>query len=158
MRWVWWIVGIGAFLAMLYSCALPGELAVGRLDDREGLTGTYTVNGIDPTGVEYSGTLIILDAADAVDRATDRADDGTADAGIPDDALRLEWIVTGAVHEGIGVVAGDELTVEWRTVSSGAGGGEGTATYRIRADGSLVGTRHIDGVDTAATEEIFPEP
>ncbi len=95
------------------------------------------MNGVDPAGVEYSGTVIIIDQADV---------------------LTLEWIVTGAVHEGTGVVRDDRLDVEWHTVSSGAGDVEGTATYRIEADGSLVGTRLIDGVDEPATEEILPEP
>jgi len=58
MKLLWWVVGITAFLIMLYNCALPGDLAVGR-DRDNGLAGTYTVNGVDPTGIEYSGTVII---------------------------------------------------------------------------------------------------
>jgi hypothetical protein len=151
MRWLLWIVGIGAFLAMLYSCALPGNLAVGRDDTGDGLAGTYTVNGVDPVGEEYSGTLIILD--------TDDPDVvGLGSGGGVEETFTLEWIVTGAVHEGTGVVEGDQLRVEWHTVASGAGSGQGTATYRIEPDGSLVGTRLIDGVEIPATEEIFPEP
>jgi hypothetical protein len=173
MRWLWWIVGLGAFLAMLYSCALPGNLAVGRDGSGDGLAGTYTVNGVDPLGEEYSGTLIIIDGADAITSDLGTSDLGTSDLGTSDlgtsdlgsadsgsgsgSRVTLEWIVTGAVHEGVGIVEGDQLTVEWRTVSSGAGDGEGTATYRIQSDGSLVGSRLIDGVDTPATEEIFPE-
>ncbi|MGI9612578.1 MAG: hypothetical protein ACR2QO_06705 [Acidimicrobiales bacterium] len=136
---MWWVVGVVAFLVMLYSCALPGDLAVGRDSGSDGLAGTYAVNGVDPSGVEYSGTVIIRD-------------------GEVSDTVTIEWIVTGAVHEGSGVVRGDQLDVEWQTVSSGSGGGEGTAVYRIEGDGSLVGTRLIDGVAEPATEEIFPEP
>ncbi len=53
------------FLLMLYSCALPGDFAVGK-DSEVGLSGTYTVNGLDAQGVEYSGTVVIV-ATDVVD-------------------------------------------------------------------------------------------
>ena len=46
-------------------CGLPGD----ALDDGEGILGTYVVNGTDPTGVEYSGTVMITTA----DRRTSSA-------------------------------------------------------------------------------------
>ncbi len=137
MKWLWWVGGIVAFLVMIYSCALPGDLAVGR-DDGDTLAGTYTVNGVDPTGVEYSGTVVIT-PAEGRDRYT------------------IEWIITGAIHTGTAVVRGDEVTAEWRTIASGGGTGAGTARYTVEADGSLVGTRLVDGVDEPAVEEILPE-
>lgn len=135
MKWLGWIVGIGAFCVMLYACALPGDLAVGSEDG--GLPGTYTVNGVDSAGQEYSGTVVIR-------------------AGDSEDSFLLEWIITGSILEGTATRSGDDLTVEWRTTSA-AIEGTGTATYTIDEDGALIGTRSVDGVDEVGTEEIFPE-
>jgi hypothetical protein len=135
----WVLIGLAVigFLVMLYSCALPGALPAGLEGD--GLAGTYTVNGIDPTGVEYGGTAVLT--------ATD--DPGT---------YGIEWIVTGGIHDGTGVLAGDQLTVTWSTLQSAGGTGAGTGRYTLTDDGRLVGTRSIDGVDEPGTEELFPEP
>jgi hypothetical protein len=137
MRRIWWVVAVAAFLVMLYQCALPGDLAVGP-DSHDGLAGTYTVNGVNTTGVEYSGTVVIT-------------------AGDLPDSYDLEWIVTGSIQEGTGRLAGDRLTVEWETVSSAGGAGSGTADYTLEPDGRLVGTRSVDGLAEVGTEEIFPE-
>jgi hypothetical protein len=120
----------GGGLAM---CGLPGD----SLDDGEGITGTYVVNGVDPTGVEYSGTVIV-------------ESDG--------DVYRVQWLVTGSIQAGVGTVTGDVFTVDWRTVTDDRGGSSGTAEYVIGADGTLRGERFVDGVAEPGTEEIFPEP
>lgn len=115
-------------------CGLPGD----SLEDAEGIVGTYVVNGTDPTGVEYSGTVTIRDA----------------DGG----GYTVQWIVTGAIQEGTGALAGDRFTVDWRTVSGGRGDSGGTAEYTVGDDGILRGTRTVDGAEGTGTEEIFPEP
>ncbi len=135
MKRIWWLVGVVAFLVFLYITALPGNLAVGR-DDDSGLAGTYTVNGVDPSGREYSGTLVITDTGA--------------------DRYRLEWIVTGAIVSGTGVRAGNELNVEWETTAAAAGQRSGTGSYVIMPDGSMTGTRRVDGSDEVGTEEVFP--
>lgn len=115
-------------------CGLPGD----TLEDGEGIVGTYVVNGVDPTGTEYSGTVTIADGDAAGEFA-------------------VQWIITGAIQEGTGVLDGDRFIVDWRTVSGGRGESTGTAEYTVAADGSLAGTRVVDGDDTPGTEEIFPE-
>lgn len=115
-------------------CGLPGD----TLEDGEGIIGTYVVNGVDPTGTEYSGTVTIADGDAAGEFA-------------------VQWIITGAIQEGTGVLDGDRFIVDWRTVSGGRGESTGTAEYTVAADGSLAGTRVVDGDDTPGTEEIFPE-
>ncbi|MGI9596181.1 MAG: hypothetical protein ACR2QK_08475 [Acidimicrobiales bacterium] len=137
MKWIKWAVATGAFLIMLYACALPGDLAVGRDDDGD-LPGIYTVNGIDPIGTEYSGTIVI--------KATDTAD-----------RFDVEWIVTGAIQVGIGVRDGDRLVVTWTEVTSATDDGTGPITYAIQADGKLVGTWYADGFDVPGSERVFPE-
>lgn len=134
MRRVWWIPIIIAGLVFLYFTALPGDLAVGR-DDQSGIAGTYTVNGVDPTGLEYSGTAVIV----AVEGGYD-----------------IEWIVTGVIQRGTGTLDGDTLSATWEATSS-AGGGSGRSVYTVESDGRLVGQRFIDGVDEPGPEELFPE-
>jgi hypothetical protein len=136
-RWLIWIVSGIAFLVMVYACALPGDLAVGR--DGEGLPGIYTVNGVDPVGQEYSGTMVI--------KATDI-----------DDRFDVEWIVTGAIQNGVGTLSDDVFTVEWTEVNNATGDGTGTTVYQVMADGGMVGTWRADGFDQPGTEEVFPEP
>lgn len=117
----------------LAMCGLPGD----SLDDGEGIVGTYVVNGVDPTGTEYSGTVTIRESGGA---------------------YVVQWIVTGSIQEGTARLVGDRLTVDWRTVTDARGPSSGTADYVVGADGVLRGERLVDGVDDPGTEEIFPEP
>ena len=117
----------------LTACTLPGS----QVEDGPGLEGTYVVNGVDPLGTEYSGTVVITEGS-GVDR------------------FEISWLITGAILEGTGVRAGDELVVEWRTREGPRGDSSGTALYRIGEDGILVGERLVDGLDAVGTEEIFP--
>lgn len=134
---VLWIVGIAAFGAMLYTCALPGDLPAD--EDTGGFAGTYTVNGVDPLEVEYSGTVTISATED-----TTRYD--------------VEWIITGSIQRGIGRLDGDEFTVDWSAIASGGGTGSGRAIYTVQPDGRLVGVKTVDGAASEGTEEIFPDP
>lgn len=120
----------GGGLAM---CGLPGD----TLDSGDGIVGTYVVNGVDPSGVEYSGTVTIRSAGDE---------------------YLVQWLVTGSIQEGTGRLVGDRLIVEWQTVTDARGFSSGTAEYVVGEDGVLRGERLVDGVDDVGTEEIFPEP
>ncbi|MGF1666003.1 MAG: hypothetical protein ACFCVC_06985 [Acidimicrobiia bacterium] len=121
------------FGLVLAACSTPGS----QISQGEGLNGTYVVNGIDPVGIEYGGTVII-----------EESDSGE---------ITLQWLVTGAILEGTGRLLGDQLEVEWTTIEAPRGDASGTATYTLEDDGRLVGTRTIDGVDGEGTEEIFPQ-
>lgn len=119
----------GGGLAM---CGLPGD----GLDDGDGIVGTYVVNGVDPTGVEYSGTVTIRPSGDG---------------------FSVQWLVTGSIQEGTARLVGDRLLVDWRTVTDPRGTSTGTAEYVVGDDGVLRGERRVDGVDEVGTEEIFPD-
>lgn len=121
----------------LAMCGVPGD----SLEDGAGIAGTYVVNGVDPVGIEYSGTVTIRPV-----------DPGAADT------YDIQWLVTGAILHGTGRLRGDRLTVDWETVTSPRGTSSGTAEYEVGADGVLRGERSIDGADGVGTEEIFPEP
>ncbi len=120
-------------LLAVAACSLPGS----QVEDLPGLAGTYVVNGVDPLGVEYSGTVIITTATDPGE-------------------FMITWLVTGSIQEGVGRLAGDRFTVEWSTTDGGRGDSAGTAGYIVGPDGVLRGERLVDGVDGAGTEEIFP--
>ncbi|MEM9560996.1 MAG: hypothetical protein AAGA93_00165 [Actinomycetota bacterium] len=137
MSWLKWLGGFVALVVMVYACALPGNLPVGR-DGDDGLPGLYTVNGIDPVGGEYSGTLTIVETNDPR-------------------TFRVQWLVTGARQEGTGRLTGDVLTVTWTEVDNATGQGTGSTEYRIRDDGSMTGVWTADGFDSPGTEEVFPD-
>lgn len=104
------------------------------------LTGAYAVNGVDPLGTEYGGTLMI--------RPGDAAG-----------SYALEWIVVGNIQEGTGTVEGNQLRVLWRSTMGGpARDSHGTATYTITDKGELYGTRTADGAAGVGEEKIFPNP
>lgn len=132
-----WIVAIVAFGVMFYACALPGVFPAA--DDGGGFAGTYTVNGVDPLGVEYSGTATIAE--------TDNTDQ-----------FEVEWIVTGVIQRGVGTLSGDSFDVDWTTTASGGGTGSGTASYDVQPDGDMIGTKLVDGFDIVGTEELFTAP
>jgi hypothetical protein len=118
-------------------CGLPGD-TLEDPDDRDGLAGTYVVNGTDPSGVEYSGTVTIAEGDDP-------------------GRFTVQWIVTGSIQQGVGMLEGDRFVVDWSTTSSGSGESSGTAHYTLGNDGVLRGTRTVDGAAESGSEEIFPE-
>lgn len=130
MRTTWILVGV---LLALTACYFPSAQG-----DRSQLGGSYVVNGFDPDGIEYGGVL-------------------TIEAGAAVGEYDLHWVVTGAVQEGHGVLTGDVLEADWETFDDFAVVSSGTATYRLREDGSLVGTRTVDGSTGTGTEEAFPD-
>lgn len=149
MRRLWWVLGLAAFLVFLYVTALPGDLPVGR-ESEGGLLGVYTVNGVDDTGAEYSGTMTIAD---------EDPGDGRYD---------IEWVITGAIQRGTGMIDGGRLVTEWEVVASADATISGRTVYELDADGAPVrGERTLTdaadgglptpGVVGAATETVFSE-
>lgn len=122
-------------MAALTAACLP----TARLEQGPGIVGSYVVNGIDPVGTEYTGRVSIA-------------------AGSDPGVYVIEWVVTGAILEGVGTLDGTALTVEWETVDGPRGASTGTAEYEVRDDGTLVGTRMVDGFDQVGTETIYPDP
>jgi hypothetical protein len=131
-KWVWGAIAAIAIVLGVGRCAFPGDTIV----DGEGILGVYTVNGVDPLGIEYSGTVTIA--------PTDEPD-----------IVAIEWIVTGGIQEGTGRLDGNTLSVDWRTVSA-ATETSGTGIYTIGPDGVLTGERTTVGTEGVGTEEIFP--
>lgn len=74
------------------------------------LSGKYTVNGRNPNGSAYNGTVQIIDNNGAV---------------------AMSWQV-GNTYSGVGKIEGRVLTVDW--------GADAPVIYVINADGTLYGT------------------
>jgi hypothetical protein len=111
-----WAIGLILFILILAWFTAPNPVDSGS--DIDPFTGRWLVNGTDPFGVEYSGSLSIVGAGGE---------------------YALEWIITGALVSGTGGLVGDELQVEWRR-SAGNTVITGTAEYRLDDAGNLVGT------------------
>jgi hypothetical protein len=128
---------------MLYMCALPGDLPA-QTDTGSGrsgsISGTYTANGVNPSGGEFSGTAIVSDLTDP-------------------DVYSLQLIITGGILQGRAVRSGDRLEVMWESVAAAADDRlTGTGDYRIGADGVITGTWRVDGSEVDGTIELFPDP
>ncbi|MFZ2489274.1 MAG: hypothetical protein WAZ19_14275 [Anaerolineae bacterium] len=100
------------------------------------LSPSYSVNGFDPGGTEYSGNLQLRPGAP-----------GT---------YGMQWIITGSLQEGFGEVVGNQLLVRWRTVDGIDLHITGVSTYTITTEGELYGTRAVDGLQQTGTEKAFP--
>lgn len=127
-------------LLFVFGCSAtnkPGEMAQdadpSNIPD---LAGTYVINGIDPIGDEYGGHLTI----------TSGEESGT---------YRLQWIVTGGIQEGFGVVKGNQLAVEWQSIE-GAKPARGTAKYTITETGQLYGSRTSENLQGEGQEQAYP--
>ena len=128
-------------LFLLSACSGRGEPAEMALpadpENLPELVGSYVVNGFDPLGLEYGGHLTIS------------PDDDSGN-------YYMQWIIVGGVQEGIGVLKGNQLIVEWQTIESSTGDSQGTAIYTVTEAGQLDGVRTVDGLDGEGTEQAYP--
>lgn len=108
-------------------------------DNVPDIVGSYALNATDPAGEEYGGTLTIF-------------------PGDQPNTYNIQWLVTGAVHEGKGVLEGNQLTVTWETVMETEVYLTGSGTYTVTVNGELYGTRIIDGIEGPAVETAYPNP
>ncbi len=100
------------------------------------LAGTYAVNGVDPAGENYGGTL-------------------TIEPGDGPNAYKLHWIVTGAIQEGEGRIEGNQLVGRWWTLE-GITAAKGELKYTITTLGELDGERTVEGFEQTGWEKAFP--
>jgi hypothetical protein len=101
------------------------------------LTGEYVVNGFDPLGTEYSGTL-------------------TIQPGDNPGEYHLIWIIVGSIQEGTGSLNGNQLEVAWHSSPNMNRQTSGKTIYTVTTARQLKGQRFTDGYDTAGTETAYP--
>ncbi len=127
-----WAIGIILFVVVFAWFTAPNPMDTGSASDP--FVGRWLVNGVDPFGVEYSGSLSITSSGEQ---------------------YALEWIVTGALVSGTAERAGDELYAEWRR-AAGDTVIAGTAEYRIDDAGTLLGTIRVPGTSENGRESGEP--
>jgi hypothetical protein len=123
-----WAIGIILFVLVFAWFTAPNPVDNGSGSDP--FVGRWLVNGTDPFGVEYSGSLSITASGQE---------------------YALEWIVTGALISGTGERAGDLLQAEWRR-AVGDTLIVGTAEYRIDDGGTLHGAVTVAGSPESGQE------
>lgn len=132
-----------ALLLLTSACTTrsrKGELAPDAAPDAvPDLAGHYAVNGFDPLGTEYGGSLVIEPGEE------------------PGDYV-LQWIITGSIQEGRGRLEGNQLRVEWRSVPGFKELSQGQAVYTVTVKGELYGLRTVEGYEKAGSEQAFPNP
>lgn len=130
-------------LALLSACSNKekGKLkgADASPDAVPTLAASFSVNGVDPQGTEYSGNLQVR-------------------PGDAPGAYALQWIITGSIQEGFGQVQGNQLLVRWRTIDDIGLDVTGLTTYTITTEGELYGPRTVDSVTGTGEERAFPNP
>lgn len=134
-------IALISLLALLLSACSgrePAPLALDApADNVPDIVGDYALNGVDFFGQDYGGRLSIQ----------------------PGDApgqYKLNWIITGYIQEGTGTLEGNQLLVEWRTISGPLPDLHGTATYTVTVNGELYGTRQAEGFEQVETETAYP--
>ncbi|MBC8507040.1 MAG: hypothetical protein ISR58_15810 [Anaerolineales bacterium] len=105
-------------------------------DSLPDLVGKYAVNGFDPLGTEYGGHLTIF-------------------AGNSPGEYQMQWILVGSIQEGIGILKGNQLIVEWHSVE-GMLETQGNAVYTVTEVGELYGMKTVDGLKSEGAEIAFP--
>lgn len=84
--------------------AAPKAVYMGNLE------GTYAVQGRNPNGSAYSGTVTIT---------------------VQNDIAYLQWSIAGTTYRGQGRLAGTVLTIDW--------GAKDPVIYQVNSDGTLAG-------------------
>ena len=64
--------------------------------------------------------------------------------------------MTGDIAVGEGRLVGNRLEATWTSTSAISGTASGTASYLLGSDGTITGTRTIDGVSGEGSEEGEP--
>ena len=136
MKIIRFLVLIVLFLA---ACSrTPAQLGEDASPDTvPDLVGDYAINGVNSTGSEYAGTL-------------------TIQPGDTQGHYKIQWLVTGGVQVGTGVLDGNVLKVEWKSLSSVAGETSGAGSYTITVNGELYGKRTTDGIPGNVEETCYP--
>lgn len=138
-------INISALLLLLALTACfprrtPAPLGADASPDNvPDIVGSYALNANDPTGEQYGGTL-------------------TISAGDAPNEYKMQWLVSGGIHEGTGTLEGNQITAAWHSVSGTDQDISGTVSYTVTVNGELYGTRIIDGVEGFSEETAYPNP
>ena len=121
-------VSLVALVALAIASAAAPSLAASP-----DLSGRYACAGTNADGSRYSGTVTITPMGSA---------------------WRIDWIVGGSSHGGVGLVEGDVLSACWNIRGTRDGG---IVVYRLAAGGRLIGRwSATTGTGAVGTETLTP--
>ena len=106
-------------------------------DSVPNILGTYVVNGTDHLGNDYGGHLTITE-------------------GENPDEFKFQWIIIESVQEGIGVLKGNQLQVQWRSIDTSTAPYSGLVNYTVTINRELYGKRTVDGREGVGKETAYP--
>lgn len=101
------------------------------------IIGSFALNAEDHTGEQYGGTLTLF-------------------AGDAPNEYKMQWLVSGDIQEGVGTLAGNQLTFTWQSISGTDQYLSGHGVYTVTVNGELYGERYIDGVEGPGIETAYP--
>jgi len=101
------------------------------------IIGEYALNAEDATHERYGGSLFVT-------------------AGSQPNEYNLQWLVSGDIQEGVGTLAGNQLTFTWQSISETDQYLTGHGVYTVTVNGELYGERYIDGVEGPGIESAYP--
>ena len=108
-------------------------------DNVPSILGSFALNATDCSGEHYGGTLSIF-------------------AGDAPNEYKMQWLVSGDIQEGTGVLDGNQLTFTWNSITETDQFLSGYGSYTVTVNGELYGERFIDGVETPGLEAAYPNP
>ena len=139
MKKVFCLTGLLLLSLALFSCS-KGEGQIGPdapPDAVPEIIGTYVLNGTDHLGNDYGGHL-------------------TISAGDKPGQYKFQWIIIESIQEGSGVLKGNQLRAQWRSLDTSTEPYQGTVTYTVTVNGELYGIRTVDGREGQGNETAFP--
>jgi hypothetical protein len=101
------------------------------------ILGTYVVNGTDHLGNDYGGHLTIT-------------------PGDNPNEYKFQWIIIESIQEGLGILDGNTLHIEWRSLDTSTQHYQGTVIYTVTVDGELYGTRTVENREGIGKEIAYP--
>lgn len=108
-------------------------------DNVPSIIGSFALNATDGSGEDYGGTLSIF-------------------AGDAPNEYKMQWLVSGDIQEGTGILEGNQLTFTWSSIAETDQHLSGYGSYTVTVNGELHGERFIDGVETPGLEAAYPNP
>ena len=77
-------------------------------------------------------------------------------AGENPDEYKFQWIIIESVQEGIGVLNGNQLQIQWHSIDNSTEPYSGSVTYTVTINGELYGRRTVDGREGEGIETAYP--
>jgi len=101
------------------------------------IIGTYVVNGTDHLNNEYGGHLTIT-------------------SGENPGEFKFQWIIVESIQEGIGILEGNQLLIEWQNIDDPNTKYSGKVFYTITENGELYGNWTVNGQSGEGQEIAYP--